>query len=264
LPDIQRLVGPAGKLQIAVDPRLVSLFQRSFPEAEVGSYDDRTLLDKDGNKSLRFVPFATKDGDPDYYAWMGSPLGWLRKSIDDFRHESFLVPDPERVATYRARLAETGPGLKVGICWRSMLQEVKRAKYYSALEAWGPVLKTPGVRFVSLQYGDCQEELKHAEALHGVKIDVIEGLDLKDDIEGAAAASAAVDLVISAPTAAAAVAGAVGTETWYLTAGRTWPQLGSDEFPWFRKAPVFAPERFGDWESLIPRLAERLAARAAP
>src|SRR6185312_9223740 len=34
LPDIQRDLGPKGLLQIAVDPRLVPLFQRSFPDAE--------------------------------------------------------------------------------------------------------------------------------------------------------------------------------------------------------------------------------------
>ena len=58
LPDLQRAVGDDGKLQIAVDPRLVTLFQRSFPKADVGDYDDRTLIDHDGNKPLRFVPFA--------------------------------------------------------------------------------------------------------------------------------------------------------------------------------------------------------------
>jgi hypothetical protein len=194
---------------------------------------------------------------------MGSPLGWLRKNLDDFPHQPFLIPDSERVAQYRERLAQGGPALTVGICWRSMMLDVKRAKYFSALDSWGAVLKTPGVRFVNLQYGDCSEELKRAEALHGIKIDVIEGLNLKDDIDGAAAASAAVDLVISAPTAAAAVAAAVGTEVWYLTAGRTWPQLGTDEYPWYRKAPVFAPEKFGDWTSLMPRVADALKARAA-
>jgi hypothetical protein len=55
----------------------------------------------------------------------------------------------------------------------------------------------------------------------------------------------------------------VGTEVWYLTAGRTWPQLGTDEYPWYRKAPVFAPEKFGDWTSLMPRVADALKARAA-
>ncbi|MEJ0044274.1 MAG: hypothetical protein WDM81_19555 [Rhizomicrobium sp.] len=50
LPDLARRVGDTGLLQIAVDPRLVPLFQRSFPNAEVGTYDDRTLVDPDGDK----------------------------------------------------------------------------------------------------------------------------------------------------------------------------------------------------------------------
>src|ERR1700761_8848585 len=61
LPDLQRAVGAEGKLQIVVDPRLVPLFQRSFPAAEVGSYDDRKLVTPDGNKELRFIPWAVKD-----------------------------------------------------------------------------------------------------------------------------------------------------------------------------------------------------------
>ena len=261
LPDIQRAVGPTGKLQIAVDERLVSLFARSFPDAEVGTYDDRTLLDKDGDKALRYLPFALKNGEPDYYAWMGSPLSWLRTRIEDFRHEAFLTPDPVRVEEFRAKLAEGGPGLKVGICWRSMMMDAKRSKYYTALDLWGPILKMPGVRFINLQYGDCQKELVHAEDMHGVKIETIEGLNLKDDIDGAAALSATVDLMISAPTAAAAVAAGVGTETWFLTAGRAWPQLGTDHYPWYRKTAAFVPSKFGDWQGLIENVAETLMAR---
>jgi hypothetical protein len=114
---------------------------------------------------------------------------------------------------------------------------------------------------VNLQYGDCQDELARATALHGIEIRQIEGLDLKNDIEGAAALSAALDLVISAPTAAAATAGSVGAEVWFLTAGRTWPQLGTDEFPWYRKSHVFAPDGFGDWGSAVQKLAGELSTR---
>ena len=259
LPDIAEAVGPNGKLQIAVDPRLVDLFQRSFPNADVGTYDDRTLIDKDGNKSLRFVPFAVKNGEPDFYAPMGSTLQVFRKRLEDFPHQAFLTADPVRKETFRNALAAKGPGPYIGICWRSMMMGTKRAKYYSALDSWGPILKTPGVRFVSLQYGDSEEELARAREMHGVDIRVMEGLDLTDDIDGAAALSAAVDLVISAPTAAAATAASVGTEVWFLTAGRTWPQLGTDEFPWYRKGLVFSPKKFGDWNELIPSIAERLA-----
>lgn len=262
LPDIARAVGRSGKLQIAVDPRLVNLFQRSFPDAEVGCYDDRTLLDKDGNKSLRFIPFAVDNGEPDFYAPMGTTLHVLRKRIEDFPHQAFLKPDSKRVEEFRKILRASGSGPNVGICWRSMMLSAKRAKYYSALDMWGAILKTPGVRFVNLQYGDCADELARAREMHGVDIQVIEGLDLTNDIDGAAALSAAVDLMISAPTAAAAVAASVGTEVWFLTAGRTWPQLGTDEFPWYRKGLVFSPKKFGDWNELMPSIAERLAAFA--
>ncbi len=49
------------------------------------------------------------------------------------------------------------------------------------------------------------------------------------------------DLVISAPTAAAAAAGAVGTEVWFLTAGRTWPQLGTDRISLVSQEPRVQP-----------------------
>ncbi|HEY4125732.1 MAG TPA: tetratricopeptide repeat protein, partial [Rhizomicrobium sp.] len=258
LPDLQEAVGPSGKLQIAVDKRLVSLFERSFPKADVGAYDDRQFVDMDGKKELRFIPWATEKGDPDFYAAMGTALQFYRKRIEDFPHRSFLKADPKRTAELRKKLETFGPGPYVGICWRSMVLGQKRGKYYSALDAWGPILKTPGVTFVNLQYGDCRDELARAEERHGIKIHVIDDLNLKDDIDGAAALSSAVDLVISAPTAAAAVAGTVGAEVWFLTAGRTWPQLGTDEFPWYRKSHVFSPEKFADWIALMPQVGKAL------
>ncbi|HEY1707364.1 MAG TPA: tetratricopeptide repeat protein [Rhizomicrobium sp.] len=259
LPDIQRAVGEAGKLQIAVDPRLIPLFQRSFPDAEVGTYDDRRTGQAGSDKELRLINWAVKNGKPDFHTPMGSALRFLRTALSQFPHEAFLKADPERVAAYRKQLEAIGPGPYVGICWRSMKIDVKRAKYYSALDIWGPILKTPGVTFVNVQYGDCAAELMHACDLHGVDVHVIDGLDLKNDIDGAAALSTALDLVISAPTAAAATSGSVGTETWFLTAGRTWPQLGTEEFPWYARSRVLCPENFGDWEALMSKAADALA-----
>lgn len=262
LPDVADALGPDGKLQIAVDERLIPLFQRRYPNAEVGSYDDRTLIDPDGNKELRFVEWASKDGAPDFYAPMGTPLQFFRNHIEDFPRKAFLNADPARMAEFRARLEAKASGPFVGICWRSMMMDTKRRKYFSALDAWWPILKTPGVTFVNVQYGDCAEDLARVSERHGVEILQIEDLDLKNDIDGAAALSAALDLVISAPTSAAATSASVGTETWLLTAGRTWPQLGTDHYPWYRAAPVFSPENFGDWAALIPDVGEALTAFA--
>jgi tetratricopeptide (TPR) repeat protein len=257
LPDIQDAVGEDGRMQIAVDPRLIPLFQRSFPRAEVGTYDDRTLVDADGNKALRLIPFATKDNKPDLWAPMGTALRHYRKSLSDFPHKPFLVADPVRVAAFREKLAAL-PGKKVGLCWRSMMLAAKRAKYYSGIDGWAPVLQTPGVSFINLQYGDCTAELARAAEQFGVTVHQVEGLDLKDDIDGAAALCTALDLVISAPTAAAATAASVGAETWFVTAGRTWPQLGTNEYPWYARTKVFWPEKFGDWATLMPDVSDEL------
>ena len=87
----------------------------------------------------------------------------------------------------------------------------------------------------------------------------MEGLDLKNDIDGAAALCAALDLVLSAPTAAAHTAASVGTKTWFLSAGIGWPQLGTAEYPWYADTQVFWPEKFGDWDAVLPRFAAALA-----
>jgi hypothetical protein len=261
LPDLARAVGETGKLQIVVDPRLVTLFQRSFPKADVGAYDDRTLINPDGNQPLRLVPLIAQTGEPDVWCPMGSALQYLRPQIEDFPHQAFLTPDPARVAGFRAALAAKGKGPYVGLCWRSMMLGAKRAKYYSAPSMWEPILKIPGITFVNVQYGDAAADIAFAKAAFGVDIQAMD-VDLKDDIDGAAALSAALDLVISAPTAAAANAGAIGTEVWFLAAGRVWPQLGTDEYPWYRKTRVLSPEKFGDWAALMPRVAAELAAFA--
>jgi hypothetical protein len=139
-----------------------------------------------------------------------------------------------------------------------MMLGAKRAKYFSPIDCWGPILKTPGASFINLQYGDCAEEIARAEEKFGVKIHSVEGLDLKDDIDGSAALCAALDLVISAPTAAAATAASVGTDVWFLTAARTWPQLGTEEYPWYARTRVFSPEKFANWHTLMPDVADEL------
>jgi tetratricopeptide (TPR) repeat protein len=258
LPDLQNAVGPDGQLQIAIEPRLVSLFQRSYPHSLTGKYDDRALMDKDGNQEMRFFPFLEGKDPPDYYVEIGSAVQYFRKRIEDFPHKAFLTPDPKRVEDFRDRLRSAGPGPHVGICWRSMMLTNKRGKYYSSLDQWGPIFKTPGIHFVNLQYGDCEKELQEAEALHGVKITRLEGHDLTRDIDGNAALNAAVDLVISAPTSVAATSGAVGTETWFLLSGNGWPQLGTKEYPWYRKTRTFCPSSFADWDEAIPKIADAL------
>ena len=153
------------------------------------------------------------------------------------------MPDPERVAGISAdRSMAFGPGPKIGICWRSMMLGAKRAKYYSALDAWGPILKAPGVTFVNLQYGDCADELARARGAprrrHQGRSTVSTSRTTSTARRRCRRRSISSSPRRPRPRRPPR---ASGTEVWFLTAGRTWPQLGTDEYPWYRKTQVFSP-----------------------
>ncbi len=117
LPDFARAVGPEGKLQICVDPRLVPLFQRSFPTAQVGAYDDRKLISPDGNKELRFIPWAVENGEPDYYVMMGSATPFFRKKRRGVSPRGVSRSRPRS----RRRISGTTQGHRTGTLCRNLL-----------------------------------------------------------------------------------------------------------------------------------------------
>ncbi len=90
---------------------------------------------------------------------MASLLRTFRSEPEAFpQAPGYLVPDPERVAYWRDQLASS-PGRKVGLLWKSLSLQAERGRQFSPFEQWRPILETPGVTFVNLQYGDCDEEI---------------------------------------------------------------------------------------------------------
>lgn len=259
IPDLIERVGPSGKVMLAVDQRLVKLFQRSFPSAHVGA----EMHSKTEGKPIRIVPWASGQLTPDFYAPIGSLLPHLRPSIESFKARSYVKPDPARVSHWMHRLEALGPGPYVGISWKSMLVTTARKKFFSALEDWAPVLETTAVKFINLQYGDCRAEIDAVRNKIGVAIHSFADIDLTNDIDDKAALCQALDLVVSSPTAPAMLAAATGTETWLLTAGPLWQQLGTARYPWYPNTRVLTPEKFADWSALMQRLACEIEAFAS-
>lgn len=256
IPDILAAIGESGSLMIASERRLVPLFRRSFPKAVCGAY----TLSQSNGKAIRSAPWMNADGPLEAFFPCGDALRHMRRDVSDFPGRAFLVPEPSRAQAFGEQLALLGQGPKIGICWRSMLTTGQRRKYFRNIDAWAKLFCVPGAVFVNLQYGDCAEELARARDQLGVVIHEMPGLDLKSDLEGAAALSSVLDLVIAAPTAAAALAAATGTQTWFVAMGRVWPQLGTENYPWYRATRVYAPQRFGDWDEAIDAVSGALAA----
>ncbi len=262
LPDVVERLGPNGRLAIAVEPRLIALFQRTYPDAQVGAHATYLI----SGHTARNAPFmGDAVSDIDFWTPMGSLLREFRRSVEAFpEHNGFLTPDPERVAHWRRLLADVGPGPKVGLLWKSASTKDARHRFFSPFEAWAPVLRTKGVAFVNLQYGDCADELALAARDFGAEIWTPPGIDLKQDLDDVAALGAALDLVAGFSNASFNLAAASGTPVWLISTPGSWPRLGTHRYPWYPQARVFMTPEFGAWDVAMAQMAEAMAAFAKP
>ena len=250
--DAINAVGPDGRVFIAVEPRLVGLFQRAFPTAVVGSHRAVKLE----GRITRYVPFVEELGDDDpvdFWIPMASMLAVFRPTVASFpERRGYLPADLVKVAYWQGELEKLGPGLKVGLHWKSLVLTGSRARYFSSFERWRPVLETPGAVMVNLQCGDVAEDLAAAEAA-GVTI-WTPPINLKDDLEDVAALSQALDLVIGPGIAGTNLAAAVGATAWMITAPDDWHFLATDKYPFYPHLRYFRRDSFSDWEGAIARI----------
>ncbi len=261
LPDVIEAAGPDGGVRIACEKRLITLFQRSFPTAQIARH---YTIEREGRQH-RSAPDLVRAGDHDLWAPLGSLMRAFRPDADSFpRRAAFLTADEARVEAFRDQLAAMGPGLKVGLLWKSLKMDATRSKQFAAFDLWAPVLKTPGVTFVNLQYGDTAEEIAAAQKRFGVRIQTPEGLDLKDDLDGVAAIGKACDLVIGPMNASTNLAAAVGGNVWFVRPSLvTWAMLGQREMLWYPQTRTFAGAFFGDWTGAMKTVTQALQDHAA-
>lgn len=252
--EVIEALGSEGRLYLAVEPRLVTLFQRSFPQAVVITYEvQRTLT--------IVMKTALFDGPaPQIDLWVPqiSLFRRFRRSLSDFPASNpFLLPDPERVAYWREQLQASGEGPYVGLVWKSINTEGARLRYYTPFELWEPILKIPKARFINLQYGDIGPEQGMLKAW-GAQVLTLPGLDLKMDIEDLTALCAALDLVIGPSTATTNFAAAVGTRVWLSAGPGWWTGFGGEHAPAYPTARVFRTPSFDRWDIVTEAMAEAM------
>ena len=239
-------------LIIETRPRLVSLLQRSFPDALVRT----ATADDAGNE--------TQPADYVAHAPLGGLPGLFRRSPAQFAAvQPYLRADPLRRRQMRERLATLAPGPRVGVCWRSMRLAVKRLGGYTTLGDWSDVLTLPGITFVSLQYGDpaqVSDEIAQAEASTGATLSRWEDLDYTNDFEAVAALTAELDLVVSVNTAVSALAGGLGKRVLQLGVVGDPFQFGDDSrYPWFADVTPFNRRWQDGWDGPMTRVAREVA-----
>lgn len=249
---LPELLAHAGRVFVQCRGRIAPLFARSFAKAEV-----------------------TADRVPDTGAWwpepavdyavaIGSLPRYFRPTAASFQRSPtrYLVPDARAVESWRARLVDLGPGFKVGISWRGGASPLERHLRRMTLESWQPILRSPGLHFVTLQYDDCRGEIEALRSATGIAIHDFPENDPNQDLDGLCALIDALDLVVSVANTTVHLAGALGKTT--LTLVPTVPswrwQCTGDRCLWYPSVELIRQRQGEDWSPAVERAAERLAA----
>ncbi|MEK9969475.1 MAG: tetratricopeptide repeat protein [Ferrovibrio sp.] len=206
LQDLQRLSG--ARLIVAVEPRLVDIFARSFAGRDIDVVSRGTPV-----AAAAQIPFGS--------------LGMLlRRNETDFAGKGrYLVADARRTQMLQSAYRHiAGPQRRIiGLAWRSGNASIGAQKSIPP-ELLAPVLARPDVLWLSLQYGDVEADLAVLRR-DGAAIHHDGSIDSLSDLDGLAAQIAALDGMVSVSTTAVHLAGALGVPTRLLLPrgrGRLW------------------------------------------
>jgi tetratricopeptide (TPR) repeat protein len=214
---IDRAAAEGAKVIIETDPRLITLYSRSFPTADIRAAGDTGSDDK-----------------IDYDIAAGSLPGIFRNSIDQFPTSGgYLKPKQARVDQLRAEIDTLGKGLKVGIAWRSSNMAASRRRFYTDLADWQDLFGQSNIQLVNLQYDDASAEVDDVNSRLNASIHQVANLDLMNDLDSATALTAAMDVVISAPVSVADIAGSIGRPCYLYGPVKHSMCLGTDRLPWY-------------------------------
>jgi tetratricopeptide (TPR) repeat protein len=231
-------------------PRQVPLFRRSFSNVEVVG---------------RTNPPNPRLSQSDIVAQIaaGSLPRHLRRDAQSFSAQRpFLRADPQHTAALRERYLGRNGKLLVGFSWHSGNQFSGRSRS-AELEHWRSLFAIPGVRWVSLQYGDFSCELKAASSSMGVDIVDDPGIDPLESLDDFAAQVAAMDLVVSVSNSTVHYAGALGVPVWtLLSLSPSWRWLrGKEPCVWYPTMRFFKQETKGQWDRVMKAARKALLER---
>jgi tetratricopeptide (TPR) repeat protein len=169
----------------------------------------------------------------------------------------YLRAEPERVALWRDRIS--GPGSKIGLCWRGNIDFRVDPRRSIPPAALLPLAGLEGINLFSLQKGIAADELPAALAARLRRYDE----DFDDDPDAfidTAALMAGLDLIVTCDTSIAHLAGALGRPVWLaLRHVAEWRWLAERaDSPWYPTMRLFRCGEGDDWTALFAAIASEI------
>lgn len=216
---------------LSVPDRLIALLKGAMPQVELIGWGEAPPV-FDFHIPLASLPLA---------------MGMRLETIPVADH--YLTAEPERVARWKEKLG--GHGFRIGIAWQGnqlIMGSEGKSFPVAALEG---IAKRPAVRLIGLQKNAGSEQLNHLPS--GM---AVEGYDFDqgpDAFLDTAAIMKNCDLVITADTAPAHLAGALGVPTWVAlkhVPDWRWFMHRADS-PWYPSLRLFRQGAANDWAGVF-------------
>jgi tetratricopeptide (TPR) repeat protein len=172
----------------------------------------------------------------------------------------YLWAEPTLTDKWRQELAGID-GFKIGIVWQGSRGYHLDRWRSIALAHFAPLSSLPGVQLISLQKGFGSEQVAT------VDFPVLDLSGRLDEVAGPFMDTAAVirnlDLVVTADTAIAHLAGALGAPVWVaLQFSSEWRWMRDrDDSPWYPTMRLFRQTTFGEWPDVFERIADAVQTR---
>ncbi len=239
LADVQQ---DAEHVIVQVDPRLISLFRRSFPRLEF-------------HKRVRPVDESRYDSQ----IAMGD-LGSLYRNETDFFLRSrspYLYADLEISKVFRERLSPQKK--RIGISWHTANPDTGRHRSLE-LDGFFRAFSGLDVTLVNLQYKFDPEGVKSAAENYALNVCSFADVDSFYEIDRLASLICCCDLVITIGNATAHLSAALGVRTWVITpVGGSWRWMFEGATtPWYPTVEVFRQTSPGQWDIVFTNLRSRL------
>ena len=226
--------------EAACDPRLYSLFSRSFPALTFHPCTRRMGQSSPG----LCAPSQPERADHVLYDHLDRPLNAVAKMADRVvfgRSLGSLLSDQLPTAAYlvaeqtmvRAHHDRVVGG--IGVVWRSEFVDAVRSIHYLTPDDLAPLVEL-GCPIICLQHDARADERKALRRIFGEMVVMLDDLDMRDDFETMAAVTASLKFVVGIGTTIVELAGALGTPTVTMHPNRigAWRRRGATGDQWHR------------------------------
>ena len=236
-----------GSTVVTCDPRLLPLFERSFPRLKFLAVKRRyKVVDRVAGPQYNAVPSAELTYFFDNDGWqealrskrvttMYDAISSLLPSKEAFdRKGPLLIPDPEKVEHWSTMLPTDLP--KIGLSWRSDLISYARTQHYAPMDTILELIRSRRAHWYVLQSEITDQERQLIlGASNGRAVFAKNICDIRSDLDNTAAFLKCMDVVIAPATANLELAGAVGTAAILMSRSKhvSWRILDESRDIWF-------------------------------